>query len=141
MVRRAVKGLKAADPRHGPLDPEVVALDPLLQVLGHVMDRGACQEAGLAGRCDRRRIRSRPIRADPVRAQQRLILQHLAKEALRRVEIALRREEEVNRGAVLVDGPVQIAPLATDLDVVSSTRIEPQWGLRKQRSRRSISGA
>ena len=25
-----VEGLKAADPRHGPLNPEVVALDPLL---------------------------------------------------------------------------------------------------------------
>jgi hypothetical protein len=28
------EGLKAADPRHRPLDPEMVALDPLLQVLG-----------------------------------------------------------------------------------------------------------
>src|SRR4051795_1511467 len=32
-----VEGLQAAHPRHGPLDPEVVALDPLLQVLGDVM--------------------------------------------------------------------------------------------------------
>jgi hypothetical protein len=35
---RCVERLKAADPRHGPLDPEVVALDPLLQVLRDVMD-------------------------------------------------------------------------------------------------------
>src|SRR5215207_11628139 len=28
---RCVEGLKAAHPRHGPLDPEVIALDPLLQ--------------------------------------------------------------------------------------------------------------
>src|SRR5215217_3044868 len=41
---RRVEGLEAADPRHGPLDPEVVALDPLLQVLGDVMERGTCQE-------------------------------------------------------------------------------------------------
>jgi len=34
---RRVEGLKAADPRHVLLDPEVVALDPLLQVLGDVM--------------------------------------------------------------------------------------------------------
>ena len=34
-----VEGLKAADPRHRPLDPEVIALDPLLQVLGDVMER------------------------------------------------------------------------------------------------------
>src|SRR5215212_1285951 len=43
---RCVEGLEAADPRHGPLDPEVVTLDPLLQVLGHVMHRGARQQAG-----------------------------------------------------------------------------------------------
>src|SRR3954466_13926235 len=29
-----VEGLKTPDPGHGPLDPEVIALDPLLQVLG-----------------------------------------------------------------------------------------------------------
>jgi hypothetical protein len=39
-----VEGLKAADPRHRPLDPEVVALDPLLQVLGDVMQRFLRQE-------------------------------------------------------------------------------------------------
>src|SRR4051794_26435538 len=38
---RRVEGLKAADPRHGPLDPEMVTLNPLLQVLGHAMHRGA----------------------------------------------------------------------------------------------------
>ena len=38
------EGLKAPDPRHGPLDPEVIALDPLLQVLGHVVDRILRQE-------------------------------------------------------------------------------------------------
>src|SRR5215217_4577598 len=43
---RRVEGLEAANPRHGPLDPEVVALDPLLQVLGHVMDRHTRQQAG-----------------------------------------------------------------------------------------------
>ena len=37
-----VKGLKAADPRHVLLDPEVVALDPLLlQVLGDVAQRAS----------------------------------------------------------------------------------------------------
>src|SRR4051812_49904254 len=46
---RCVKGLEAAHPRHGPLDPEVVALDPLLQVLGHVMEWGARQEPVLPG--------------------------------------------------------------------------------------------
>src|SRR5215212_11072090 len=43
---RRVEGLEAANPRHGPLDPEVVALDPLLQVLGDVMHRHTRQYAG-----------------------------------------------------------------------------------------------
>src|SRR4051812_49440837 len=61
-----VEGLEAADPRHGPLDPEVVALDPLLQVLGDVMHRRARQKAVLPGRDDRRRVGPRAIGADPV---------------------------------------------------------------------------
>jgi hypothetical protein len=34
-----VEGLEAADPRHGLPDPEVIALNPLLQGLGDVMYR------------------------------------------------------------------------------------------------------
>src|SRR3982751_492053 len=62
-----VKGLEAADPRHGPLDPEVIALDPLLQVFGDVMDRHTRQEPVLPSRRDGWRIRTRTIGADPVR--------------------------------------------------------------------------
>src|SRR5215207_3400004 len=40
---RCVEGLEAAHPRHGPFDPEVIALDPLLQVLGDIMHRRARQ--------------------------------------------------------------------------------------------------
>jgi hypothetical protein len=36
--------LKAAYPRHVLLDPEVVALDPLLQMLGDIVDRTLRQE-------------------------------------------------------------------------------------------------
>src|SRR5215211_7095220 len=43
---RCAEGLKAPDPRHGPLHPEVVALDPLLQVFGDVVHRGTRQKAG-----------------------------------------------------------------------------------------------
>ena len=35
---RRVEGLEAADPRHGPLHLEVIALDALLQVLTDVVD-------------------------------------------------------------------------------------------------------
>src|SRR5215203_3199191 len=34
---RRVEGLEAANPRHGLLDPEVIALDPLLEMFGDVM--------------------------------------------------------------------------------------------------------
>src|SRR4051812_22461976 len=112
-----VEGLEAADPWHGPLDPEVVALDPLLQVLGDVMDRHTRQEPLVPGCRDGGWVGPRTIGADPVRREQRLVFQRLAKEALGRVEIAPCREEEINRGAVLVDGPVQIPPLAANLDV------------------------
>src|SRR5215208_3397865 len=112
-----VEGLKAAHPRHRPLDPEVIALDPLLQVLGHVMDRGARQKALFSGRYDGRWVRASPVCADPVGGEQRLLLQHLAEEPFGGIEVALRGEEEVDRRTVLVDRAVQVAPLAPDLDV------------------------
>src|SRR3954469_12463792 len=59
-----VEGLEAANPRHGPLDPEVVALDPLLEMFGDVMDRHTRQEPVFPGRCDRWRIGPRPIGAN-----------------------------------------------------------------------------
>src|SRR3954471_9137223 len=40
-----VEGLEAANPWHRPLDPEVVALDPLLQMLRDVMHRSTRQKA------------------------------------------------------------------------------------------------
>ena len=114
-----MEGLKAADPRHGPFDPEVVALDPLLQVLGHVVHRGARQQAGFPALRDRGWVGPRAIGPDPVGGEQGLILQRLAEEALGRLQVALRGEQEVDRVSVLVDGPVQIAPLTPDLDVRS----------------------
>src|SRR3954467_14470159 len=77
-----VEGLQAAHPRHGPLDPEVVALDPLLQVLGHVMDWHTRQEPIFPGCRDGGRIGPRAVRADPVGGEQRLVFQRLAEEAL-----------------------------------------------------------
>ena len=59
----------------------------------------------------------RPIGADPVGGEQRLVFQRLAEEALGGLQVALRGEQEVDRVSVLVDGPVQVAPLAADLDV------------------------
>jgi len=81
------------------------------------MNRGARQQALRAALGQGRRIGTGSVRADPVGGEKRLILQHLAEEALGRLQVALRREEEVDRRAVLVDGPVQIPPLAADLDV------------------------
>ena len=53
-----VKQLKAADPGHVLLDLEVAALDPLLQVLGHVMERSARQKAVFPDCCDHEVVRS-----------------------------------------------------------------------------------
>src|SRR3954451_19506737 len=47
---RCMEGLEAAHPRHGPLDPEVVTLDALLQVLGDVVHRHTRQEPVFPGR-------------------------------------------------------------------------------------------
>src|SRR3954463_8301220 len=85
---RRVEGLEAAHPRHGPLDPEVIALDPLLEMFGHVVDRGARQEPVFLGCRDDGWVGPRPIGADPVRGEERLVFQRLAKEPLGRVEIA-----------------------------------------------------
>src|SRR4051812_21858200 len=112
-----VEGLEAAHPRHGPLDPEVVTLDPLLEMFGDVVRRGARQEPVFPGCRDRGWVGPRPIGADPVGGEQRLLFQRLAEEALGRLQIALGGEQEVDRISVLVDGPVQVAPLTPDLDI------------------------
>ena len=70
-----VERLEAANPRHVLLDPEMVALDPLLQVFGDVVHRGARQEPVLPSRRDRGWVGPRPIGADPVRGEQRLVFQ------------------------------------------------------------------
>jgi len=95
----------------------MLALDALLQVLREIMERVARKEPAFPCGRDSRRIRVCPVRADPVRCQQRLVLKHLAEETFRCVQIAFRRQQEINRIAVLVDGPVKIAPLASDPDV------------------------
>ena len=89
----------------------MVALDPLLQVLGDVVDRRARQEPVFPGCGNGGWVGPRPIGADPVRGEQRLLFQRLAEEALGRLQVALRGEEEINQVSVLVDGPVQVAPL------------------------------
>ena len=99
----------------------MIALDALLQVLGDVMQRRARQKASLPGRCDGWPIGASCIGADPVRGEQRLVLQRLAEEPLGRVAIALGREQEVDRRAVIVDGPVEVAPLAADVGLVDAT--------------------
>ena len=63
-----------------------------------------------------------------------MILQYLTEEALGCVQVALRGQEKVDRGAVLVDGPVQVSPLAADLDVrlVNANRPAVRFSERTQ---------
>ena len=56
-----VKGLEAAHPRHRSLDPEVIALDPLLQVFRDVVHRRTRQQAGFPALRDRGWVGPRPI--------------------------------------------------------------------------------
>ena len=133
-----MKGLKAANPRHRSLDPEMITLDPLLQVLGDVMQRFSRQEPVFPGGCDGRRIGSGPIRADPIGREQGLVFQHLAEEALGCPQVALRRQEKVDRRAVLVDGPVQVSPLAADPNVGVTTRSVQNRTLSRKPSKVSV---
>jgi hypothetical protein len=71
--RVAAERLEAADPRHVLLHPEAVALDPLLQVFGDVMEWIMWQEAGFPGCRDGGWVGTRTIGADPVRGEQRLM--------------------------------------------------------------------
>jgi hypothetical protein len=87
-----VEGLKAADPRHRSLNPEMFALDPLLQVLGDIVERVLWQEPVFPGGRDGGRIGTGPVCTDPVGREQGLVLQHLAEEALGRLQVALRRQ-------------------------------------------------
>ena len=97
IVRRAVvNDRKPAHPRYRSLDPEVVALDPLLQVLGDVVGGRTWQQTLLAALSDRRRVGACSVRADPVRGEQRLGREHLAEEALGGIEVAGRGEQEVD---------------------------------------------
>ena len=86
-------------------------------MLCHVVDRVARQQAFLPRCRDSAGEGSGPIRADAVRRQKRAVLQHLAEEPLGSVEVALRGQQEVDRLAMLVDGTVQVALLASDADV------------------------
>ncbi len=112
-----VEALEATDPRHVLLQPEVVALDSLLEVLRDVMDGVAGQQALVPRRREGGWVGAGPVRADPIGRQQGRLLQRLAEEPLGGVEIALGGEEEVDRLAVLVDGAIQVAPLTPDPDL------------------------
>jgi hypothetical protein len=68
---------------------------------------GRVPASPLPGHRDGTRVGAGPVRADPVGQQQGAVVQHFAEKALRGVEIALGGEQEVDRFAVLVDGPVQ----------------------------------
>src|SRR4051794_490658 len=95
----------------------MIALNALLQVLCDVMQRISRQEPLFPGCGNGRWMGSGPIRADPVGREQGMLLQHLAEEALGRLQVARGGEQKVDRRAMLVDGPVQVSPLAADLDI------------------------
>src|SRR5579883_3005902 len=105
--------------RHVLLHVKVIAFNPLLQVLGdavlHVGRRQAVPGAVLYGLG----IDTRAVRPDLARGQQGLVLQSLAEKPLGGGEIAPGRKQKIDGRAVLVDGPVEIAPFAPDLHILN----------------------
>ncbi len=57
-----------------------------------------------------------PSVPDAVWRQQRLVLEHLSEEPLGGGDVTVRRQQKVDGISTLVDGPVQLAPLAAYLD-------------------------
>ena len=112
-----VERTEPADPRHGLLNPEMVALDALLEMLGDVVNRIRRQQPILDSGSYGNRERFCAIGTDRSRRQKRFVSQHLAEEALRRIGIALGCQQEVDGVAVLVDGTIQRPPLAADLHI------------------------
>jgi hypothetical protein len=71
----------------------------------------------------RRRFDRRPkcvgIRAYLLQRQRGRVFQHFSEETFGGIEITLRRQQEIDGVSVLVDGAVQIAPFAADLEILT----------------------
>jgi hypothetical protein len=106
--RRAVAFQAAHRPQPG-LQPPVICLDRIIGVLLH----------GMQGRGDQLvehpRVNGRAVGGDLGRDGARA--QRPGEEPPRRAQVAPRRQEDIDDLAVLVDGPLQVRPLAGHLDV------------------------
>ncbi|MBP2444032.1 hypothetical protein JOH51_001471 [Rhizobium leguminosarum] len=109
--------MEAANFWHVLLHPEMVTLNALLEMLGHIMHGIWMQKPLVNRRFDRRWEDIGTVNADLRRGEQWLVLQHLAEKPLGGIEIALGSQQKIDRMSTLVDGPVQISPFAADLHI------------------------
>ena len=95
----------------------MVALDALLQVLGCVMDGVRGKHPFVRRLGDGPGVDASAVSSQAIRGKQRLIRQHLPEETLRAGQIALGRQQEVNRCAVFVDRSIEITPFAANFHI------------------------
>ena len=93
----------------------MILLDDIVQVFHLSQSRSAPQLAILLHLCRGFRIGGILVYGDGARIDRVWLRQRLAEEPLRRLSIALGREQEVDRLAAAVDGPIQIGPAALNL--------------------------
>ena len=103
--------LEAAHTSDPPLDPAMVLFQSIIQI-----DVRPVTDAATQRRADRTRVRVVPVGCHPVRhkASNRPCR---AKESLGRLHVTGRAQHRVDQVPVAIDGPIQIAPLALNLEV------------------------
>ena len=109
--------MEAAVFGHILVDMKMVAFNTLLQMFRYPMLRLAGHQACLRRFQNRRWTDLGSVRANLVGPQQRLIFQRLAKEPFGGIKVTLCCQQKIHGHAVLVNGPVEIPPRASNFDV------------------------
>ena len=124
-----------------PLDGPVVLLQDIIEVRHRPVLAAGVQRSFTLELNDGGRVSRMPIGVDDARRGMVLLTQGFGQEALCCGRVLLGREEKVEGRAGGVHRPIQVAPLAFDPYVGSSTRQLSLVGLRCRRKRRCSSGA
>lgn len=102
---------------HVLLYPEMVAFNPLLQMLGDVVNWVWGKQFCLDAIFDRRRKRSSTIVPILPGEGNGSSFNILRKKRFCGVKVTLRGQQEIHQIAIFVDGPIKVTPLAPDFDV------------------------
>src|SRR4051794_23647452 len=118
--QRSLRRPEALKAEHGPgqaLDPAVILLDPVVEPAATPVPGEAPQLARLLHLTQRAGIALEAVGDDLARVAGVLAAEGTPEEALGCLLVPLGAEQEVDRLAGAVDGPVQVAPLPADPDV------------------------